>query len=320
MVKLSTLLSAVFVLTADAFRSAVTEHDKADSAWDFNAVQAGQDPNGPLIPALVPPANTTFEVQNREALDFLESNEYHWAFISIGQGFNWIPVNQWFARLQGSFFGNIFGKRRTEITNNMGKPLFIIEMNKYTWDPTRLRWSWRIRNPISDEILFTINKDIIGAGFLGLRDEWRVFRGRKRQRDQIYHIIGAYHQHGYRVYRTKEDWSVNRPPVAEASKHFGRSVLDLPDVYSLQVHEGEDTALLLAATVVMDMAHEAEERARERQAHHREMNHMHSLLQGEIDADSNMWADEEGFPAEVWSEEAMAAAEAKPFRPMPRNR
>jgi len=104
---------------------------------------------------------------------------------------------------------------------------------------------------------------------------------------------------------------VNRPPVAEASKHFGRSVLDLPDVYSLQVHEGEDTALLLAATVVMDMAHEAEERAREHQAHHAEVRYHHSLLQGEVDEDSPMFVDNEvAFPAEIWSEEAMAAREA----------
>merc|ERR1712232_542531 len=89
-------------------------------------------------------------------------------------------------------FNNIFGARRTEITNNHGVPLFAIEMAKYIWNPTRLSWSFRIRHPITNEILYTINKDWFGAGFLFLRDEWGIYRGRRRDRQQIYHIIGGY--------------------------------------------------------------------------------------------------------------------------------
>lgn len=212
------------------------------------------------------------------------------------------------------FFGNLFGKRRTEITNNLGQPLFVIEMAKYTWNPTRLSWSFRIRNPLTEEILYTINKDWFGTGFLFLRDEWRVYRGRRRQRQQIYHVVGSYGGYGHRFYHSKNDWSVNLPPCAEASQSVGRSVLDLPDVYSLKVHEGEDTALLLATMVIIDMVHDSEAAARQREANGRERERRlsHSLLQGEEDSMENMWSGhQEGSMAEVWSEEAMAAAEAK---------
>lgn len=280
--------------------------------WSFHGVQANMDPTGPLVPDLVPPANTTFEVQNRERLDFFESNEYRWAFISISQGFETIPVAQWWATLQGSFLGNLFGARRTEITNNLGQPLFVIEMAKYTWNPTRLSWSFRIRNPLTEEILYTINKDWFGTGFLFLKDEWRIYRGRRRQRDQIYYVVGSYLGYGHRFYHSKNEYRVNLPPCAEASQEAGRSLLALPDVYSLKVHEGEDTALLLATMVIIDMVHDSEAAARQREANERERSQSHSLLQGEEDSMENMWSGyQEGSMAEVWSEEAMAAAEAK---------
>lgn len=307
MVRFSALLSALCVFTADSYRTDV-KHDsglKADSndesAWNFNGVMLGSDPQGPLIPSMVPPPGTSFEVQSRERLDFLESNEYRWAFVGITQNEIETPINQWFATLQGGFFGNLFGARRTEITNNVGTPIFVIEMAKYIWNPTRLSWSFRIRHPITDEILYTINKDWVGAGFLFIRDEWRIYRGRRRDGDQIYHIIGGYFGYGHRFYHEKREWRRNVDPVAEASQHLGRSLVGLPDVFSLVVQEGEDTALLLAATVIIDMVHESEAAARAREAtlsSHSHSQGQHSLLQ-------------EGSREDVWSEEAMAQAESR---------
>lgn len=302
MVKLSALLAAVCVLTADSFRAAVKEHAESNdtSVWNFNGIMLGNDPAGPLIPTMVPPPGHTFEVQSRERLDFLESNEYRWAFVSIQQGeAEAIPINQWFATLQGGFFGNLFGARRTEITNNQGVPIFVIEMAKYIWNPTRLHWSFRIRHPITEEILFTINKDWFGAGFLFMRDEWRVFRGRQRQGDQIYHVIGGYFGYGHRFYHEKREWRRGIEPAAEASQSIGRSLIGLPDVFSLKVHENEDTALLLATTVIIDMVHESEAAARRREAEASRQQSQHSLLQIQ-----------EGSTESVWSEEAMAKAEA----------
>jgi len=308
MVKFSALLAAVCFLTADAFRSDVKSQEALEvvsndtSGWNFDGVllnPAAGLGQGPLIGNMVPPPGTTFEVQSRERLDFLESNEYRWAFINIEQNGQSVPISQWFATLQGGFFNNIFGARRTEITNNHGVPLFAIEMAKYIWNPTRLSWSFRIRHPITNEILYTINKDWFGAGFLFLRDEWRIYRGRRRDRQQIYHIIGGYFGYGHRFYHEKREWRRGIEPIAEASQHLGRSLVGLPDVFSLKVHEGEDTALLLASTVIIDMVHESEAaaRARERAARQNSgSDGQHSLLQ-------------EGSEESVWSEEAMARAE-----------
>jgi len=303
MAKLSTLLAAVGFLTANAFRADVKSHEVLDavsndtSGWNFDGVLLNPGSGlggGPLIANMVPPPGTIFEVQNRERLDILESNEYRWAFISIEQNGQITPMNQWFATLQGGFFGNLFGARRTEITNNRGVPIFAIEMTKYIWNPTRLSWSFRIRHAITNEILYTINKDWFGAGFLFLRDEWRIYRGRRRDRQQIYHIIGGYFGYGHRFYHEKREWRRGMDPIAEASQSIGRSLVGLPDVFSLKVHEGEDTALLLAATVIIDMVHESEAAARARERRNREAEG-HSLLQ-------------EGSDADAWSEEAMAAA------------
>jgi hypothetical protein len=297
MVRFSALLVAVLAFSADSYRTDVKTHDASannhTSAWNFDGLTLGQDPMGPLIPNMVPPPGTTFEVHSRERLDFFESNEYRWAFISIEQNGNLIPIEQWFATLAGGFFGNLFGARRTTIHNNMGAPLFVIEMSKYIWNPTRLHWSFRIRHPETEAILYTINKDWFGAGFLFLRDEWRIYRGRQRDRDQIYHVVGGYFGYGHRFYHEKREWRRNMDPVAEATQSVGRSLIGFPDVFSLKVHEGEDTALLLAATVIIDMVHESEAAARARE----ERRNSHSSFI------------EHGAEESVWSEEAMAQAE-----------
>lgn len=308
MVKFSSLLSALCVFAADSFR--VTDehdsglevdqkpHDGGAPTWDFSNVMLGSDPQGPLIPGMVPPPNTSFAVQNRERLDILESNEYRWAFTGIMQGNDVIPINQWFARLDGSYMGNLFGHRRVEVCNNAGTPIFAIEMAKYTWNPLRLSWSFRIRHTITDEILFTINKDWIGAGFLFLRDEWRIYRGRRRDGQQIYHMTSSYLGYSHRFYHEKPfSVSLTGQPVAEATQHLGRYLIGLPDVVSLIVHEGEDTALLLAATVIVDMVHESEQAARQREEEAEAENPENSAL---LQIGSN---------ADVWSEEAMAKAE-----------
>jgi len=296
-------------LTADSYRIDVEGGAKAhefaldESAWNFDGVRLGTDTNGPLIPSMVPPAGTMFEVQSRERIDFFESNEYRWAFVGIEQNGVETPLAQWFATLQGSFFGNLFGARRTEITNNQGVPIFVIEMARYAWNPTSLRWSFRIRNPITEEILFTINKDIFGAGFLTARDEWRIYRGRQREGNQIYHIVGGYFGYGHRFFHDKSEWRRGMDPAAVASQSVGRSLIGLPDVFSLKVHEGEDTALLLAATVIIDMVHESEAAASAREAAAGGASTSgsggHSLLEA---------GSMELLEASVWSEEAMAAA------------
>lgn len=223
----------------------------------FSGLQLNPDPRGPLLPAMVPPLNSSFELQSIEQLDLIESNEYRWAFVGIRSGFQAYPINQWFATLQGSFLGNIFGKRRTTISNNMGQPLFLIELSNWIG----FRWSWRILNPVSEDILFTINKDVFGAGFLGIRDEWRIYRGRQRDGEQIYHVVGGYLEYEHEFFHSKEEYLNSVPPCGVARQNtLQHDALQglLPDSFGVTVQGGEDSALLLATTVIIDLVHETE--------------------------------------------------------------
>lgn len=270
---------ALLAVTTNAYRTdqrvSLHTHSGANesevaSQKDFqppmHGIFLGTDRNGPLVPALVPPPGVTYEVENRERLDLIESNEYRWKFVSITHHGQIVPVDQWFATLQGSFFGNWLGRRRTVIHNNDGQPLFMLQSTKYVWNPTRWTYSFRIMDPNTEEILFTINKDWFGAGFLWLRDEWRVYRGRRRDRQRLYHVVGGYFGYGHKFYHRKRDWRRGVEPLAEASQSVGRDVVGLPDVFSLKVKPGQDTALFLATAVIIDMVHETEAHQRAAEA------------------------------------------------------
>jgi len=219
--------------------------------------------NGPLIPDLVPPPGHIFVLESREKIDFIESNSYEWRFASrtstLSEGEEQTTrVDQAFAELEGGAISNFFGHRRTTIKNSDGVPLFQIHLTKSVFNPTSIRWSWRISHPISEKVLFTINKDIIGTGVLWLRDEWTIYRGRMRDANPIYYVVGGYMGYGHQFFKTKTDWRRGVPAVAEASEGITRSILGAPTVFSVKVSEGEDAALLLATTVIINMVHETE--------------------------------------------------------------
>lgn len=229
---------------------------------------------GPLVPALVPKAGQTFEVMNREAIDFFESNAYHWAMVSVkdDKGGEWHP-NKWFAAIDGSFFGNTMGWKTTYVNNNMGQPLFKIHLTKHMWNPTRWTWSFRIAHPVTDKVLFTINKDWFGGGWFMMRDEWRVYRGKQGDGNQLYYCVSSYMGYEYWCYKNKDEWIAKRKPRAHFSQSMVRDLIGLPDKLTLKVEEGEDTALLLATTVILDMVYEQEQandRAKEQAARHKE--------------------------------------------------
>jgi len=244
-------------------------------------IQTGDDPRGPLIPALVPRPGQTFEVMNKESSDFITTNEYHWNLIGIENGGQVSYPNRWFAKVKGRFFSNVAGYKTTTVRNNQGTPLFKIHLTKHLFNPTRWSWSFRIAHPFTGKILFTINKDWLGAGFLWTRDEWRVYRGRKSDGDQIYYCVSSYTGYDYSFFHSKDDWNNNRPPVAKVSQSVARDFVGLPDVFTLKVEQGEDTALLLATTIIHDMVHEQEtadkqaKRHRERAPSFRSYGHGH---------------------------------------------
>jgi len=269
------LLSAYLFSFVDSARisTEIAEED-VQPQWNFNGLSLGPTHAGPgmgpLIPGLVPPPGTTFEVVNREMEIGVgaSSNNYRWAFLTIDQGGNTIPVNQWFAQISGEgFFGIFSGTRRTAVRNNIGQELFIIEASRRSTST-----SWRIRSPITDQILFTINKDFFGAGFLGIRDEWRIYRGRERDADPIYYIVADYAAHSHQFFHNSDEYQNSMPPCAQ-SRFYTRGGTYTQgfasDSIGARVGPGEDTALILSTTIVIDMLNEvraANQRAANRAA------------------------------------------------------
>jgi len=246
-------------LSAPAPMTASELHQKLDT------LQLGPQP-GPLIPELVPGRGQTFEVANHERVDFIESNEYVWKLVNVvteqttSSGIANGPettdaYDKTIATTAGGFFSNIYGYKTVHIRNNKGEDMFRLRRTKMMLNPFKLHWSFHVTPPNSKDVLFTIYKDIFGTGFLGWKAEFRVYQGRKRDGKQIYHCVKA--AWWTKCYHSKADYKAGQPAVAEFSKSVKRDVsLVAPDRFSLKVKEGEDTALLLTTTTVMDMAGE----------------------------------------------------------------
>jgi len=264
---LGALISAFVVLSVESARISTEVAEELDQPqWNFNGLTLGSMTGGALIPELVPPPNTTFEVINREMELGVgsDSNNYQWAFLTINQGGNVIPVNQWFAQISGQgFFGVVSGRRRTVVRDNNGRELFIIEASRIGTST-----SWRIRQPVTNQIMFTINKDIFGAGFLWGRDEWRIYRGRERDATQIYYIVADYSSHSHRFYHNEDEYQNSVTPCAQSRFYTQGGTYTqgfVADSIGVSVGPREDTALVLSTTIVIDMLNEVRaERARER--------------------------------------------------------
>jgi len=264
---------------ADVSESSATqvqeEVDKQQAGDWLDDVRVG-DEGGPLVPALVPRAGETFELVNREAFDFFESNAYHWNLVNIESNTSkgrTTDTDKWFAKIDGNFFSNKMWKKTTHVHNNHDEKLFTIEMTKHMWNPLRWTWSFRIKHPETGNILFTINKDWFGGGFFMLRDEWRVYRGRQRDDDQIYYCVSSLTGYDYKCFHDKDEWKNSAKPAAHFSQSMLRDFVGLPDSSTLKVEAGEDTALLLATSVIMDMVYEQEEandKAKEQKEHHQQ--------------------------------------------------
>lgn len=271
------IVSRELVDAAETENTKVQESSHVDtqqSVLSLDDLQVGDDPRGPLVPALVPKPGQTLEVMNREALDFFESNAYHWNLVSVTDNGETTYPGKWFAEIDGSFFGNKMGWKTTYVNNKQHQRLFTIHLTKHMWNPTRWTWSFRITHPVTDAILFTVNKDWFGTGAFWMRDEWRVYRGEKGDGEQVYYCASSLTGYEYWCHHNKAEYQNSVQPAAYFSQSLARDLVGLPDSSTLKVEAGEDTALLLATSVIMDMVYEQEqanERAKDmRRRHERE--------------------------------------------------
>jgi hypothetical protein len=229
----------------------------------LDKVQLGANIRGPLIPTLVPKPGQTFEVVSTEASDNKTSNQHVWKLMSITTDdhkglLTTEEPNLKFAQIEGDHHENKMGFKTTMVSNNNGDPLFNIRLSKHIHDPMRWSWSFRIAHPFTDRVLFTINKDWFGKGLMWSKDEWRIYRGRKSDNEEVYYGVGTYLGYGNAFYRSQKEYKKGDAPIAKVNQNAKYHLVGAPDLYTLQVQEGEDTALLLATAVIMDMTHEQE--------------------------------------------------------------
>jgi len=222
-------------------------------APDLGALQLGPV-GGPLVPALVPPPGATFEIVSRETeagpgeRGATAGDHYQWSMLNEGQG--------WFAAVHGEStdFANL---RPVVVRNNQNQPMFTMEMSQHGSVN-----SWRIKHPDSEQILFTITKDYIGRGWLGSREEWRIYRGRRRDHQQLYYIVADTAARNYQFFPTENSFGNDETPVANARLLGDASIPEIrtqgidPNTIVVHVNEGEDTALVMSATVAIDLLKE----------------------------------------------------------------
>eukprot|EP00928_Gymnodinium_smaydae_P040606 TRINITY_DN27522_c0_g1_i1.p1 TRINITY_DN27522_c0_g1~~TRINITY_DN27522_c0_g1_i1.p1 ORF type:complete len:298 (+),score=32.80 TRINITY_DN27522_c0_g1_i1:58-894(+) len=232
---------------------------------------------GHLIPGLMPPPGCSYTFGILENRSFFQRNDYSFTLSKVCQGnmCEMLKEEGPFMHAKGSWRSNTFGRRTVNIFANSGNPIFQVRQAKLVFNPLRIRQSFRVSPPnnsnVSD-VLFTINRDIFGQGFLWMKDEWRIYRGQKKHNDQVYFAIGGYLESWssteiYKIpgsdYQQHPDKRVGTIKKKLNSKTVVGDVLGvgdwMGDRFIVEVKEGEDSALLLAFGMITDMFHDAVE-------------------------------------------------------------
>lgn len=228
----------------------------------FDSMTRGEnleEDSGNLVPALVPKPGQTWEICMGESWNYIEKHEFAWKMRTVWQDGNIVCCDHavstratQFATTEGSVKSNLFGRMGTTVFNVQGTPLFRIRLTKNKWNPTALRWSFRINPPDDKEkILFTINHDIFGHW--GYRGQWWVYRGQKKDNKVVYYCVSSIIGYSHRCYHSKEDWKKEVPPVATMEQGKFRDFFGFFDKFKLKVEAGEDSALLLSVAVAMEV-------------------------------------------------------------------
>jgi len=311
------LISAVVIFSVESARvNQEVAEELRQPQWIFNGLTIGSLTEGALVPELVPPPNTTYEIVNREMESGpgIDHNRYYagevadnsnnpisnyqWALLNVNQSGHEIQVNQWFAEISGDgFYGGVPGTRRTVVRDNNYQDVFIIESRRGTD-------AWFIRDAYTNHIMFEVRKDFFGAGFLGSRDEWRIYRGEERDRNQIYYIVADYSSRSHEFYHNEDEFQNSTTACAQTRFYTPGGIYStglVSDSIGVSVGPGEDTALILSTTIVIDIANE-DRAASERHAS------VQAGLHGESDVDraGRLW-NHRGRPGELVQETLIGA-------------
>eukprot|EP00928_Gymnodinium_smaydae_P007344 TRINITY_DN1264_c1_g5_i1.p1 TRINITY_DN1264_c1_g5~~TRINITY_DN1264_c1_g5_i1.p1 ORF type:complete len:271 (+),score=32.70 TRINITY_DN1264_c1_g5_i1:204-1016(+) len=262
------LVWVTFARRAEIRQASRTLPDINDTMLVLGKKRKGQA----LLPGLVPPAGSTYSFQIIENSSFVARNDFHFVLSEVCQE----DVCEQhakgpFMKARGNSITNIFGKRAVNIHDSSGKRIFKVRSTKRMTNPYRIRRSFRIFPPHTSDkhdVLFTINGDFLGQVFFKMKQEWRIYRGRAKDKDQIYFGVGGY----FRSWSTTNIYKIPGDDFKEhPDKHVGtvakkkkkdveQAVGDVVGAgdsvggnLTLEVKGSEDAGLLLVFAMILDM-------------------------------------------------------------------
>lgn len=213
-----------------------------------------------LLPQLVPPPGTKYKFKNREKvgltdLVWQDKNKYKLELDEIkrpGQPDQEIDIDILKTESHTSLTG---GHATIHIEDKAGTDLFNLRRTRHTWNPVNVvgRYSFRILCPgckDNDTPWFTINRD----RYFGFTQTWRVYRGRERDGQELYRCEGKWWRGmgaKMTVYRGGTD---QKAAKIKQEMNAGFFVEGLPDKFTIEVEEGEDSALMLMLSILIDSA------------------------------------------------------------------
>jgi hypothetical protein len=232
----------------------------------------GPDAHPPLLPSSVKPYPALLKIDKSFDFGGLAGSTH----VVSGVG---APL-----ALNGNFGSRHFGHDRVKVYANgmyeQGKELFQMTFTKHIWNPLKYRFSYRILKPSQqktwnedEDVLFTINRDLFGRGFLWTKDEYRIYQGRERGNKMVYYCVQSWWGWVTRCWHNKLEYESGRSsltvsghpgpkyaPCAVLSQKVNGGALSpafasmtlVPDKYYLYVSPGEDTALLSALGALVD--------------------------------------------------------------------
>lgn len=194
-------------------------------------------------------------------------------------------VSDFALKFEGRWTSKHFGHNSMHVIDPAtGNELFKVRASRHTMNPAEWvgRFSYRILPPGSKDekdSIFTINKDYIGRGLLGTKEEWRIYRGRQRDGELAYYCVGSYMSWDAKCYNSVRDYNTGRKgftvwgtpdvkdlpkltPVVKLHKKwgvgtfFGGLATLLPDAQYLSMQPNTDAALFLAFGAILDTAHD----------------------------------------------------------------
>mmetsp|Transcript_74866 Transcript_74866/g.173541 ORF Transcript_74866/g.173541 Transcript_74866/m.173541 type:complete len:294 (-) Transcript_74866:74-955(-) len=216
---------------------------------------------GPLCPRLISQAGRRSKYRIQETCACHGSVEYSWEVDEEAEG-NSGPFRR-IGRLTGSWLSDPFRQKTVTVSGLEGHELF--KLTTASWNPSSLRWSFRIMPPDSEDnadAVFTVNRDVLGRGPLGMREQWRVFKGRARDNEAVYYVVASVWGWEYSFHKCVEDFNAGGEPVARLTQVANTGKLDdetrvwIPAEFDLNIGPSEDVGLLLSVATILDVAHE----------------------------------------------------------------